>query len=113
GALVIPGIGPIVAAGAIVSALTGAAIGAAAGGLIGALVDMGVPEEHARAYEENVKAGRILLTVNATSDQQAEQARSIFSRHAGVDVRAYGVGSTAASMTKTTTSSGTSPGSTS
>lgn len=91
GALAIPGIGPIVAAGALATTLGGAAIGAVAGGLIGALVDLGIPEEEARGYEESVRQGSILLTVNATSDEQAHQARSIFERHGGADVRAYGV----------------------
>ena len=91
GALAIPGIGPIVAAGALATTLGGAAIGAVAGGLIGALVDLGIPEEEARGYEEHVRGGRILLTVNATSDAQAEQAREVFARHGGADVRAYGM----------------------
>ena len=47
GALTIPVIGPILAAGPIAAALTGAGIGAAAGGLIGALTESGVPEEDA------------------------------------------------------------------
>lgn len=50
GALVIPGVGPIIAAGALATTLGGAAIGALAGGLIGALVGLGVPEEEAQSY---------------------------------------------------------------
>jgi hypothetical protein len=90
GALAIPGIGPIVAAGALATTLGGAAIGAAAGGLIGALVDLGVPEEDARGYEASVRAGSILLSVNALSAQEARRAREIFDRHGGSDVRYYG-----------------------
>ena len=90
GALAIPGIGPIVAAGALATTLGGAALGAVAGGLIGALTDMGVPEEHARGYEENVRQGSILLTVSANSDQQARRAHQIFNQHGGSDVRGYG-----------------------
>ena len=93
GALAIPGIGPVVAAGALASTLTGAAVGAAAGGLLGALIDLGIPEEEARGYEESVRQGRILLTVHADSDEQAHQARQIFDRHGGADVRGYGVSS--------------------
>ena len=95
GALAIPGIGPIVAAGALATALGGAAVGALAGSLIGGLVGMGVPEDEARGYEESVRAGRILLTVSASSDNQAHQARTIFDRHNGANVRAYGVGAAA------------------
>lgn len=91
GALAIPGIGPIVAAGALATTLGGAALGAVTGGLIGALVDLGIPEEEAAGYETHVKQGSILLTVNANSDQQARTAHEIFNRHGGADVRAYGV----------------------
>jgi len=65
GALVIPGIGPIIAGGALASTLAGAGIGAAAGGLLGTLAGMGVPEEEARHYERGVREGGILVTVAA------------------------------------------------
>jgi uncharacterized membrane protein len=91
GALAIPGIGPIVAAGALATTLGGAAIGAVTGGLIGALVDLGIPEEEAQGYQESVRQGSILLTVHANSDQQARSARRIFDQYGGADVRAYGV----------------------
>lgn len=65
GALAIPGIGPIVAGGAIASTLAGAGIGAAAGGLLGALVGMGIPEEEARHFEHGIREGGILVTVQA------------------------------------------------
>ncbi|HAQ07885.1 MAG TPA: hypothetical protein DCR24_10305 [Bacillus bacterium] len=63
GALAIPGIGPIVAAGPIAATLTGAAVGAGAGGLAGALIGMGIPEEEADRYEGYVKEGKILVVV--------------------------------------------------
>ena len=65
GALAIPGIGPIIAGGALASTLAGAGIGAAAGGLIGALIGMGIPEEDARYYETGLREGGILVTVDA------------------------------------------------
>lgn len=73
GALAIPGVGPIIAGGALASTLAGAGIGAAAGGLIGALVGMGVPEEDARHFERGFKEGGILVTVQAGG--RAEAAR--------------------------------------
>lgn len=88
-ALAIPGIGPIVGAGIIGTTLAGAGIGAAAGGLIGALTAEGIPEEDAREYEGHVKSGSILLTVHATSDEQATQARQIFEGVEGGTVRSY------------------------
>ena len=94
GALAIPGIGPVVAAGVLATTLSGAAVGAVAGGLIGALVGAGVPEEDAKSYEASVREGRILLTVQAEDTAQATKARQIFDRHGGADVRAYPVGAT-------------------
>jgi hypothetical protein len=89
GALAIPGIGPVVAAGALATTLGGAAVGAVAGGLIGALVGAGIPEEDARSYETHVSEGRILITAQAASAQQAQEARDAFDRCGGADVRAY------------------------
>ena len=90
GALAIPGIGPIVAAGALATTIGGAAIGAAAGGLIGALVDLGIPEEEATLYQEGVGRGGMLLTVQATSDAQLYEANEVMRRNGGTDVRTYG-----------------------
>jgi uncharacterized protein (TIGR02271 family) len=75
GALAIPGIGPIIAGGALASTLAGAGIGAAAGGLIGALAGMGVPEEDARHFEQGFQRGGVLVTVDAGAD--ALRARQI------------------------------------
>jgi len=66
GALAVPGIGPILAAGPIAAAFTGAAVGAGAGGLVGGLVGLGIPEEDAKQYEEYVQNGKILLLVDST-----------------------------------------------
>ena len=80
GALAIPGIGPVIAGGALASALgvaggtaaAGAGIGAAAGGLIGALVGLGIPEEEARYFESGFRSGRTLVTVNAGAGRVTE-----------------------------------------
>ena len=82
GALVIPGIGPIIAGGALASTLAGAGIGAAAGGLIGALVGMGIPEEEARYYERGFREGGVLITVDAAA--RKAEARQIL-LNAGAD----------------------------
>ena len=89
GALAIPGIGPIVAAGALATTLGGAAVGAVAGGLIGALVGAGIPEDDARSYETYVREGRILITAQAATSQQAQAARDAFEQYNGSDVRSY------------------------
>jgi uncharacterized membrane protein len=90
-ALVIPGIGPIVGAGILLSTLAGAGIGAATGGLVGALAEHGVPEADARGYEAHVGAGRLLLTAHANDEMQAQAAHRAFNDAGGADVRGYGV----------------------
>ncbi len=69
-ALLIPVIGPAFAGGILVTVFS-AALGAVTGGMLGALVTLGVPEELARHYEEEFKAGRTIVTVK-TEDQQQE-----------------------------------------
>lgn len=62
GAMAIPGLGPVVAAGWLASTLVGATAGAATGGLIGALTNAGLSEEDAHAYAEGIKRGGTLVT---------------------------------------------------
>jgi len=85
GAITIPVIGPILAAGPIVAALTGAGIGAATGGLIGALTESGVPEEQAHYYAEGVRRGDVLVTVRAEGSR-ADRISDILDRNHAVDV---------------------------
>lgn len=81
----IPGIGPIVAAGPIIAALGGAGIGAAAGGITGALTETGVPEDVARHYAEGVRRGDVLITVRA-SGARASRAAEILDHSGAVDI---------------------------
>src|SRR5918992_2693499 len=74
GALAIPGLGPFIAAGPIMAALSGAAAGAALGGLSGALVGLGIPEYEAKRYEGKIKEGNILISVH--TDDRDERARA-------------------------------------
>lgn len=83
-ALAIPGVGPLVAAGAIASAaipgaaLTGAAIGAAAGGLAGMLTDHGVSDDDARYYEKHVNEGGVFVSVDTSkAGVSADAAREM------------------------------------
>jgi hypothetical protein len=92
GALVIPGIGPIIAAGPLavaLSTLTGAGVGAVAGGvtggLLGALVGLGIPEEEAGFYAEGVRRGGVLVTVQ-TEDQNTDQVLDLLNRHNPIDI---------------------------
>lgn len=88
GALAIPGIGPVVAAGPILTALAGAGIGAAAGGLLGALTDLGVPKEQADYYAEAVRRGGVLLTVR-TDKEHDDHTMEILQRFRPVDVQQH------------------------
>ncbi len=67
-ALLIPGIGPAIAGGILTTILGGAAMGAAAGGLIGVFVNIGLSEEEARYYEQEVQSGRTIVIVQADDD---------------------------------------------
>ena len=84
GALAIPGVGPFIAAGAFATALGGAAIGAGLGAIAGALMGMGVPEEHAKYYEGEAKAGKTLVTVRA--DSRYDDAQRILGDHGAYDI---------------------------
>lgn len=85
GALLIPGIGPIVAAGPLAVALGAAVAGAAAGGFVGALIGEGIPEDQARWYDEEVRDGAVLVTVRA--GERAFEARELLREWGGMDNR--------------------------
>jgi len=80
---VIPVIGPVLALGTLGTVLANAAGGAALIGLAGALVGWGIPEEDAAFYENEVQAGRYLVTVE-TSDR-IDEARQVLHRNGGFD----------------------------
>jgi hypothetical protein len=77
GALAIPGVGPLIAAGPIMAGLAGLGIGGAVGGLVGALVGMGIPEYEAKRYEGRVKDGGILLSVHCNTSEEISKAKDI------------------------------------
>lgn len=85
GALTVPVIGPILAAGPIAAALTGAGIGAAAGGLVGALTESGIPEQDAKYYAEGVRRGDVLVTIH-TDESHADRVCDVLDRHNAIDV---------------------------
>jgi hypothetical protein len=81
-ALVIPGVGPFLAAGTIATTLAGAGIGAAAGAIVGALTGLGIPEEDAKAYDQRISQGDYLVILEGT-EAEIERAGSIL-RNRGV-----------------------------
>ena len=79
-ALLIPGVGPFIAGGALFAALTGAVTGAVVGGISAALIDFsGIPETEARGYEEDVRTGKTLVAVKAKDEDAAEVQRILTS----------------------------------
>jgi hypothetical protein len=79
GALAIPGLGPLIAAGPILATLSGMAAGGTIGGLTGALAGMGIPEYEAQQYEGKLREGNTLMCVHAENTDEAATARQIYS----------------------------------
>jgi hypothetical protein len=90
GALAIPGIGPLIAAGPIVATLAGLGAGGAIGGLIGALSGMGIPEYEAKRYEGRVNRGGVLVSVHCDTSDEIDSAKKIFKRTGGEDIASVG-----------------------
>jgi hypothetical protein len=82
GSLLVPGVGPIMVGGILATTLTGAGIGAATGGIIGALMGLGVPEPDARHFDQGLRLGSTLVTVDA--GPRTAEALVILDRH-GMD----------------------------
>lgn len=88
GALAIPGIGPIIAAGPIAATLTGVAVGAGTGGLVGGLIGLGIPEDEAESYDNYVDEGRILVMVDADNTRESD-VYTIFRNHNSANADRY------------------------
>lgn len=84
GALLIPGIGPIIAAGPLAVGLTGVV----AGGVAGGLIDFGIPADRGEHFEEEVRQGSILVTMKSSSEK-IDQAASILREHGAHDVETH------------------------
>ena len=77
GALAIPGLGPLIAAGPIAAALAGAGAVGIAGGIVGALIGMGIPEYEAKRYEGMVRKGHVLLSVHSDGPDWTKRAKEV------------------------------------
>lgn len=105
GALFIPGVGPVVAAGALAATVGGAAIGAFVGGEVGEaeergiagaglaerLTAHGVPTSDADAYQDRVHHNDVLVAVQTAGDDPAVAVQQIIATAGGAEVRIYGV----------------------
>src|SRR6478672_1355974 len=90
GALAIPGVGPLIAAGPIMGALAGLGVGGAVGGLVGALVGLGIPEYEAKRYEGRIKDGGVLVSVHCDNSEEVSRAKDILKAAGGEDVASAG-----------------------
>ncbi|WII71548.1 DUF3341 domain-containing protein [Bdellovibrio sp. 22V] len=82
----IPALGPLVAAGPIMSALAGLGAGAAVGGVAGALAGIGIPEYEAKRYEKMVKDGGILLSVHVDDEEWEDKAERVLENAGAKDI---------------------------
>jgi hypothetical protein len=92
GTIVMPGTGPFVAAGPIMTMLSGIAVFGILGGLIGALAGASIPEYEAKRYKGRVRGGRILLSVHCNDTDFVKRAEDVLHR-----TRAVAIGATSES----------------
>ena len=90
GALAIPGVGPLIAAGPIMAALAGIGVGGAVGGLAGGLIGMGIPEYEAKRYEGHLQKGGILLSLHCDTGDDVKRAKEIMKQTGGEDISSTG-----------------------
>lgn len=94
GALEIPGVGPVIAAGTLgttlATTLAGAGFGAASGGLIGGLTGLDFEEQQDRVYSERLSRGEYLVIIDAT-DAEISQAESLLSNRGIQDWGIYNI----------------------
>jgi hypothetical protein len=90
GALAIPGIGPLIAAGPIVGMLTGVGVLGTVGGIAGALIGMGIPEYEAKRDEGRVREGGILLSVHSDNSDWTRRAKEVLELTGAHDIASSG-----------------------
>lgn len=90
GTLVIPGVGPFLAAGPIAVALGGLTVGAVAGGIGGSLAGVGIPDADAKLYESRLSAGNLLLSVHTDDADEVARVKAIFEREGAQDISCSG-----------------------
>jgi hypothetical protein len=89
----VPGVGPLVVAGSLSSALLGglegAVTGAAAAGVFGWLASIGISKQHILKYEQSVKAGKYLVIAHGPPDD-VNKAKKILEGTKPTEVTAHG-----------------------
>ena len=81
GMLTLPGIGPLLAAGPIVAALSGAAVGGTVGGVAGGLTGLGFSDDEVNRYLGRIKEGHALVAVHSDDEAELARARTLFLAH--------------------------------
>jgi hypothetical protein len=97
GALAIPGVGPLIAAGPIMAGLAGLGVGGAVGGFTGALIGLGIPEFEAKRYEGRVAKGGILLSVHCDTSDEIKRAKDVMKAAGAEDISSTGESSSKSS----------------
>jgi len=100
GALAIPGVGPLIAAGPIMAALAGVGVGGAVGGFTGALIGLGIPEYEAKRYEGRIKKGAVLLSVHCDTSDEIKRAKDVMKVSGAEDISSTGESSSASTATE-------------
>jgi hypothetical protein len=99
GTLAIPGVGPVLLAGAaattLATTLAGTAIGAGGASLLGALIGLGVPDNDAQVYSDLLEQGYYLVVVDGT-ETQVRHAGEILTRKGISQWQVYDVTNAAA-----------------
>jgi len=86
--ILIPGIGPVVAAGPVAAMLAGGAVGGVAGAFVGSLASEGIPEAAATTYHDHVHLGHALVAV-ISSSEQSNRIEKILLDHGGRNIGFY------------------------
>ncbi len=92
GALAIPGVGPLIAAGPLLAALSGAAVGASVGGIAGGLIGLGIPELEAKRFENRIVEGNILISVHAVDGDEVDRAKEVLKAANAEDISVASLG---------------------
>ncbi len=98
GALAIPGVGPLIAAGPLLAALSGAAAGATVGGIAGALIGAGIPEIEAKRFQNRITEGNILISIHTENGDDVSRAKKVLNEAGAEDISVAGIGEVKASL---------------
>jgi hypothetical protein len=90
GAMSVPGLEPLAAAGPVMAALGGMGAGAIVGGITGGLVGLGIPEYEAKRYTGRIRRGGILMSVHCDDTHWAHSAVNILRRSGATDTGVRG-----------------------